>query len=278
MIRERVALSNVSAMGNFTVRRGLRRVRFATRTAPWWNPRATGSYSIYMDPRHLFSDERFSGFCVFCGGIPETTDHCPSKVLLDEPFPANLAAVDSCRDCNHSFSIDEEYLACFIECVITGFTTVADLSRPNIKRILTDKPALTKMILGSKQLGEGGNATWQPETSRISRVIKKLARGHLAFELSLPKLDEPERLNFESLVTMSEAKRKQFEIPSEGAVALWPEVGSRAFFRATRAASHPVDEWITSQPGRYRYLVSQSDGDFVQIVLSEYLACRVGWR
>jgi hypothetical protein len=230
-----------------------------------------------MDPRHLFSDQRFFGFCVFCGGAPETADHCPSKVLLDEPFPANLAAVQSCRDCNGSFSIDEEYLACFIECVTNGFSTVADLSRPNIKRILTEKPALAAMILASKQLDECGDTAWQPEITRISRVIKKLARGHIAFELSLPKLEEPEFVSFKPMITMSDIERAQFEAPSEGAVALWPEVGSRAFLRAVRTMSQPVGEWITSQPGRYRYLVSQSDGDFVQIVLNEYLACRVGW-
>ncbi len=230
-----------------------------------------------MDSRHLFSDKRLSGFCVFCGGAPDTADHCPSKVLLDEPFPPNLAAVESCTECNQSFSIDEEYLACFLECVITGFTIAADLSRPNIKRILTEKPALAAMILESKQLDECRNSVWQPEVKRISRIIKKLARGHIAFELSLPKLEEPELVSFKPLMMMSGPERAQFEVPNEGTIALWPEVGSRAFLRAVPTISQPSDEWITSQPGRYRYLVSQSDGDFVQIVLSEYLACHVGW-
>jgi hypothetical protein len=44
-----------------------------------------------MDPRHLFIDERLTGRCVYCGGRPNTRDHCPSKVLLDEAFPANSA-------------------------------------------------------------------------------------------------------------------------------------------------------------------------------------------
>jgi hypothetical protein len=39
-----------------------------------------------VDPRQLFSDERFNGYCVYCGGEDETGDHVPSKVLLDGPY------------------------------------------------------------------------------------------------------------------------------------------------------------------------------------------------
>ena len=37
-----------------------------------------------MDPRHLFIDERHTGFCVYCGAQPDTRDHVPSKVFLKE--------------------------------------------------------------------------------------------------------------------------------------------------------------------------------------------------
>jgi hypothetical protein len=39
----------------------------------------------------------------------------------------------------------------------------------------------------------------------------------------------------------------------------------------------PWDDWIVVQEGRYRYRVSQNDGNIVQMVLSEYLACHVIW-
>jgi hypothetical protein len=71
-----------------------------------------------MDPRQLPIDNRLIGVCVFCGGHPDTRDHAPSKVFLDEPFPEDLAVVEACAECNRSFSIDEEYLACFLEAVL----------------------------------------------------------------------------------------------------------------------------------------------------------------
>ena len=73
-----------------------------------------------MDPRKLFAEERFTGLCVYCGAEPETRDHVPSKVLLDEPFPDDLPVVPACERCNNRLSPDERYVACFVECAITG--------------------------------------------------------------------------------------------------------------------------------------------------------------
>ena len=82
-----------------------------------------------MDPRHLFMDERLTGMCVYCGAQPETRDHVPSKVLLDEPYPPELPVVGACEKCNASFSMDEQYLACFL--VLCGVETRFPPSGPN---------------------------------------------------------------------------------------------------------------------------------------------------
>jgi len=76
-----------------------------------------------MDPRQLFADERLTGICAFCGGHPESSDHAPSKALLDDPLPADLPVVDSCTACNNGFSSDEEYFSCFLECAYVGQRT-----------------------------------------------------------------------------------------------------------------------------------------------------------
>jgi hypothetical protein len=60
-----------------------------------------------MDPRHLFVDQRETGMCVYCGKLPDSREHIPSKVLLDEPYPIDLPVVDACYNCNNSFSKDE---------------------------------------------------------------------------------------------------------------------------------------------------------------------------
>ncbi|WP_332777429.1 hypothetical protein [Polaromonas sp.] len=137
------------------------------------------------DPRKLFVDERLAGSCVYCGAEPTTRDHCPSKVLLDEPFPPNLPVVLACAECNQSFSLDEQYLACFIECVICGTGDPSGVKRANVRRILRAVPQLASRILAELSLREEGQKTWQPDMDRVRNVVTKLARGHLDYELSI---------------------------------------------------------------------------------------------
>ena len=232
-----------------------------------------------MDPRQVFADERLRGLCVYCGGSPESRDHCPSKVLLDEPFPLNLPVVEACKECNNSFSLDEQYVACLMETVICGSVNANNISRPHIKRVLTETPALATRLENSKRIDESGALIWEVDVNRIKRVVLKLARGHIAYDLSLPKIEEPNTLSFIPLSLMSDERQSAFESPASSSHGLWPEIGSRAFIKAAKGLTNPgSEEWTEIQSGRYRYLVGQSDGDFVRLVLSEYLACHVAWH
>ena len=226
-----------------------------------------------MDPRHLYFDERLSltGCCVYCGVDSGSRDHCPSKVLLDEPFPLNLPVVGACVDCNNNFSLDEQYVACLIEAVICGSANPGHVSRENIKRILTDTPGLAARLKESKRLDESGNIVWDVDADRIRRVVLKLARGHIAYELSAPKFEEPDSVSFVPLILMSDQQRSVFESPGKGSLVGLPEINSRAFIRAVTSPG-----WVVVQPGRYRYLI-EPDGAFVSLVMSEYLACHVAW-
>lgn len=48
--------------------------------------------------------------CIYCGVQPGTTvDHIPPKLLLAEPYPANLFTVPACLECNRGFQKDDEY-------------------------------------------------------------------------------------------------------------------------------------------------------------------------
>lgn len=114
------------------------------------------------------------------------------------------------------------------------------------------------------------------EDERVRRVVMKLARGHSAFELNEPQLDEPATYNVCPLVLLSEAERAAFEsVPGE--LALWPEVGSRAMMRLVEGQDMGPGGWIIVQPGRYRYMTTVGDGVVVRMVLSEYLGCEVVW-
>jgi hypothetical protein len=230
-----------------------------------------------MDPRKLFADERLTGLCVYCGGDPSTRDHVPSRVLLDEPFPIDLPVVPACQSCNNSFSLDEQYLACLIECAITGSAVPDLLRREKVRRILLKNPALASRIAAGRHEDQSGQALWTFELDRVQNVVLKLARGHAAYEYSEQRLEEPRRLSFSPFCAMSPEQLRSFE--ASRLECLWPELGNRAFFRAVELDTEGVFDagWRVVQEGRYRYSTSHSGQAAVRLVLSEYLACEVVW-
>jgi hypothetical protein len=200
-------------------------------------------------------------------------------VLLDEPYPPELPVVAACEKCNSEFSLDEQYLSCFLECVICGTTDNSGLQRPKIKRILNENPKLRYRIEASKRKDEAGGLLWLPEIDRVRATVMKLARGHAAYEL-YPELGEPVDVGFAPLLSLSDEQRVAFENVSTEDLQPYPEIGTRAFLRVFvvggKADPTQVSDWIVVQPGRYRYAVK--DGLLVKFVLSEYLACMVSWE
>ncbi len=234
-----------------------------------------------MDPRKLFIDQRLNCMCAYCGGLPDTRDHVPSKVLLDEPLPVELPVFDACQGCNVAFSLDEQYLACFLECVICGTSEPSSLKRMGIQRILSENAALRSRIASSCREGADGLTSWMPEWSRVQNVVSKLARGHVAYEIhALPHAGEGADVHVAPIPTLTREAQQQFESASTVGPALWPEMGSRAFLRMAGVSVDgrvPTEGWIVVQPGRYRYAVMESDVLIVRMVLSEYLACEVNF-
>jgi hypothetical protein len=229
-----------------------------------------------MQHLHCYGDVRNKGFCVHCGGPDETVDHVPSKVLLDEPYPANLMAISSCRNCNNGFSLDEEYLACLLECVIAGGTAPESLQRRKIARILDGNgPLLARLRRARSDVD--GVPIWAVESDRARRVIMKLARCHAAFELNEPQLEEPSHMTIKPLALMTDDEREAFE-GQDGGLACWPEVGSRAMQRLLVFSKDVFKEgWIVVQDENYRFQTYQADGLVVKIVLREYLGCEIVW-
>lgn len=219
-------------------------------------------------------DNRLVGACAYCGGEGTTADHVPSRALLDEPYPDNLMVVSACRPCNSGHSLDEEYLACFIECVVSGSAEPGGVGRLKIRRSLAQNPRLAAQLAASRIGTEP--MIWKPEMERVRNVMVKLARGHTAYEFNEPQTDEPESVGFMPLPAMSNEQLEAFEDVSGSGFAGWPEIGSRAFMSLVEG--HPESafgRWMTVQPGRYRYSVP--DQFAVRMVLSEYLACEVRW-
>ena len=221
-----------------------------------------------------YGDRRQVEACAFCRGVIETRDHVPSRIFLDEPLPADLPVVPACLRCNNGISADEEYLACLLECIISGTTDSTKLGRAKIRRSLEQHPHLqAKLAAAHRQ--EDGKSVFDIERERIERVLVKLARGHSLFELNEPQLDPPSSLWMIPLHLLDSASRKMFESVRGGTIDVWPEVGSRTMQRLVEEGEYA---WLEVQPGRYRYWASANSAVIVRMVLHEYLACEVTWN
>ena len=223
-----------------------------------------------------FGDSRTLSYCTFCGAVPETDDHCPSRVFLDEPYPENLPVVPSCLECNNGFSIDEEYVACLISCVIDGTTKPDKISRPKIRRILEEKPFLLKRIEQQSKKLPNTTLTFEPEVSRLKKVIIKLARGHALHEIHEHCIQQPDVIKVNPVTELSSEEWKDFANPEQ--LSAFPEVGSRAMQRLRMQDDLCFLDWIHAQPDVYSYYVSQNHAVEVRILLQNYLACYVRWH
>lgn len=228
-----------------------------------------------MDNIPFYGDRRTLGYCAFCGGPTGTRDHCPSKVFLDPEYPGNLPVVPACISCNSGFSLDEEYLACLISCVLAGTTDPDKIPRKKISTILKRKSALRTRIEKSKYQ-ENGNTIFRPEQERVNSVLVKLAKGHALFELHEHVSHAPSEVSSFPLIALNEHQNNQFQWFPE--TNMWPEVGSRWMQRLMTGQDMSSDGWITVQPLRYRYSVGFVDGIEIRIVIAEYLGCIVRWE
>jgi hypothetical protein len=223
-------------------------LRFGSRRNENWAAQHRKWWKTKMAYLKSFSDSRLVAYCVFCNGPTESRDHCPSRVLLDEPDPEQLPAVPACGRCNAGFSLDEEYFACLVEAARTGGGE--KVSRPKIVRILQQRPALTQRLNRAKQISDTGDTIFSVERQRVRSVVLKLARGHAAFELSEAQFGDPAHVMFMPIHLLTHDERTHFESPP--APAIWPEVGSRAMQRMSVSGDAAFSDWIEVQEGQYR--------------------------
>lgn len=233
-----------------------------------------------------FLDERQKSWCIHCArslaSLETNEDHVPSKSLLAKPRPHNLPVVIICKECNTSFSLDEQYATTFLSCVLAGCTNPERQSNASAARALTDSPALRSRIERSRTeyVTTGGEkrVVWKPEMDRIERIVLKNARGHAYFEYGEPMLEAPTHIWVFPIGSMTTAELQDLEgLHEKESLAPWPEVGSRMMMRVL-TGEDIVGDWVIVQEGIYRYSVQQSRGLRVRSVLFDYLATEVQWE
>lgn len=231
-----------------------------------------------MDPKKLFYDDRLKDFCIFCGGEANTVDHIPSKVFLHKPYPQDLHCVNACVSCNNGFSKDEEYMACFLHCVIKGTTEPEKLTDKRIAKSLKRNEKLRMRIEKSARF-VNDDIIWYPDIERIKNVVLKIAIGHIYFELAECIREQPETFEIFPLTMVGYDNLARFENESKSVVSIWPEIGSRAYLRALGELidTNLVAGWFIVQKGLYRYSVNYYPQLEVKMVFNEYLGCRLVW-
>lgn len=120
--------------------------------------------------------------CEYCRGIADTKDHVPSKSLLERPFPKNLLTINCCKNCNNSFSLDEEYFLNVLTTLSLSPTLVARTEPGgSIYKSRERSDKLYNRIISSL-LKENGKTYFKPESNRLNRVIEKYAFGLYYFK------------------------------------------------------------------------------------------------
>ncbi len=224
-----------------------------------------------------FSDMRHDNQCAYCGKFPDTVDHVPSKILLDRPYPDNLQGVPCCKNCNESFSLDEEYFACLIECVISGTADPDEISRLQIAKILKRKPKLRARFQNST-FYDLDQTLFNIEGERVNNVLRKLSYGHVKYQIAETQFKEPIHFWYKPLQQLSEDERNDFFEPKK--LDILPEIGSRSFQSVSFDVNgNGVSNWIIVQENIYAYSVI-TDLNFitVRILIWNYLVCETVWQ
>lgn len=242
-----------------------------------------------MDQRQNLADDRLIWGCTYCGSSADTRDHVPSRILLELPYPENLPVVGACKVCNQGFSKDEQYFVCLLESALSGSTDPKKIRRSSVARTMERSPALRSRIEAAK-VTLNGCISFKPEEDRVRNVVLKLARGHAAFELSQACIQEPDYYWCGTLDSLTDGQVEAFS--AAHIQQLFGEIGSRNMQRMFAAevklqsqsgdqkTMHlMINDWVEVQDGYYRYLaIDDINGVIIRIVISDYLACEVGWN
>ncbi len=227
-----------------------------------------------MNPnKQYYGDRRLDYFCAFCGGPADTEDHVPSRCFLDKPYPPNLPVIPCCHKCNHDFSIDEEYVSCFIDCAKSKTANPSQIQRDKTRETLLHSPKLQERIAAQIR-NFGGYNLLDYEKDRFMNVVRKLAYGHLAFENDHLTWGSKLRFSMWLVPEMRESQRTIFFKPYTG--DLLPEVNSHGLEHILLPDNADIvmqfaTPWVIVQEGRYAYCVSP-DSNKVKFVIAGYLA------
>lgn len=220
--------------------------------------------------------KRGTHYCIYCGSIADTREHIPSKAFLNKPLPSDLPTLPACRVCNNGFSQDELYAKTYIECaksVVESSSFDITVTQPDdCNDVREAKNAVKEAFINGDFL----------EDKRIIRIIKKLAIGHIVYELlegynidSFPFSDICTKYIFRCSVDEKIWSNLENIEPLDNDVL--PEIGSRVF-RNIYVSEIPFQsingdsvlkkhllfmDWTDIQDGVYRYIAFLKNNEII---------------
>ena len=245
-----------------------------------------------------FNDNRCQwpdGMCIHCNRSLDDSnrsrEHVPTRSLLRKPYPAELITMEACRDCNGSFSRDEQYLAVLLDAVLAGTADPDEQVTPSAAKRYKQNPLLRdrneeSRITGSNLFGEV-ETIFYPKIERVNRVVVKNARGHVLYELDIYVDDTPSNVVAVPLQNLAREQKDRFALnPIYERIFFdgWAEIGTRHFMRQCLSAADPKYSdvqggWVIVQDGVYRFRVEVDECKIaVESVIHEYLTTQVIWK
>lgn len=140
--------------------------------------------------------------CIYCGAKDDLTrDHVPPKNLFIKPYPPNLLTVPACKDCNESYTLDDEYFRIAVSAEanrnkhpmgskiwwdkVFGSTLVRS---PKLKSVLAENISRVKRKIYNDRLLKN-IPILNMDANRVNNILKKITKGLLwhHFQCLLPQ-------------------------------------------------------------------------------------------
>lgn len=237
---------------------------------------------------HVVFRRKSQMYCVYCGAMADSREHCPSKTFLKKPFPTDLFTVPACKNCNNGFSSDERYTSNVIRCLIEYYenndTKIFEITQSDKTKGVSEAKQSAKKFVARPFFDE-----------RMANIFRKLAIGHATFEISEGYYSEdwegiPERIAYTIKPFLKADQWEALEYAEVISDEPVPEIGSRTFQNIyvveASIKSEGKDEftsvpvlmvdWIDLQDGYYKYQVYfKNDKIWVKMIFQNFLYCEV---
>jgi len=218
-----------------------------------------------------------NNLCLYCGDNANTRDHAPSKVFIDENFMGFLPTVPSCSKCNNSYSVDEEYVANWIE--ILSRKCISEYKRRTKTDRALARNSKLKEKLSQQIVSDAGGLRFGFDRKSFENIFRKLATAHVGYEIDALKAKSEPLIAINFAFLMSKDGLTNFN--SMPKLDYAPEIGSRACSEIVVTVFEDDLEtslfWKIVQPEKYRYSVSIVENIEVKIVVNELIYVSIVW-